>query len=150
MGTRTQELQASMELIWDYADHACRPGSELRADIEFGRPLMQAAPNLLEALQSLLDWGRDHTSPTDKNSPHELLVAAHDAIAAATQGVKAIPHPRDARHATAIAIASAYQLPHDDHAIEIASNPECGDSDDGAVWVTARIRVSPEEIDAIV
>lgn len=47
--------------------------------------LMRAAPELLEALQALLDWGRDHTSPTDANSPHDLLVAAHSAIQKATQ-----------------------------------------------------------------
>lgn len=39
---------------------------------------------LLVALQGLLDWGREHTSPRDPNSPHALLVAAQDAIDKAT------------------------------------------------------------------
>lgn len=42
--------------------------------------LVAAAPDLLTALTNLLNWGREHTSPTDPNSPHELLVAAHEAI----------------------------------------------------------------------
>lgn len=29
---------------------------------------------LVDALEALLDWGREHTSPTDPNSPHALLV----------------------------------------------------------------------------
>jgi hypothetical protein len=35
------------------------------------------------ALRALLDWGREHTSPRDANSPHKLLVAAADALAKA-------------------------------------------------------------------
>jgi len=46
--------------------------------------LIAAAPDLLAALQALTDWGRDHTSPKDPNSPHALLVAASAAIARAT------------------------------------------------------------------
>lgn len=46
--------------------------------------LIAAAPDLLAALQALTDWGRDHTSPKDPNSPHALLVAARAAIARAT------------------------------------------------------------------
>jgi len=49
--------------------------------------LVAAAPELLSALTNLLNWGREHTSPIDPNSPHELLVAAHEAIAKAN-GVK--------------------------------------------------------------
>lgn len=49
--------------------------------------LIAAAPELLDALRNLLDWGRDHTSPTQPNSPHALLVAAHAAIANATGGI---------------------------------------------------------------
>jgi hypothetical protein len=45
--------------------------------------LIAAAPDLLAALRALLDWGREHTSPTDANSPHQLLIAASDAIAKA-------------------------------------------------------------------
>ena len=43
--------------------------------------LIAAAPALLEALQLLNDWGRTHTSPLDPNSPNNLLVIAHYAIA---------------------------------------------------------------------
>jgi len=46
--------------------------------------LIAAAPALLEALQALTDWGRDHTSPKDPNSPHDLLIAARAATARAT------------------------------------------------------------------
>jgi hypothetical protein len=35
---------------------------------------------LLAALKALTDWGREHTSPTDHNSPHALLVNACRAI----------------------------------------------------------------------
>ena len=35
---------------------------------------------LATALENLLNWGRDHTSPRDANSPHELLVAAAEAL----------------------------------------------------------------------
>jgi hypothetical protein len=31
---------------------------------------------LLEALRALTDWAREHTSPRDANSPHDLLVRA--------------------------------------------------------------------------
>jgi hypothetical protein len=51
MGTRQQELQASVDLIWEYADAACLPGSDLRPDIEYGKRLVLAAPEMLEALQ---------------------------------------------------------------------------------------------------
>jgi hypothetical protein len=46
--------------------------------------LIAAAPDLLQALSDLTDWGRTHTSPRDANSPHHLLVAARAAIAKAT------------------------------------------------------------------
>lgn len=43
-------------------------------------------PQIVLALQQLLDWARDHTSPLDENSPHELLIAA--ALALEQAGVK--------------------------------------------------------------
>lgn len=43
-------------------------------------PLVLAAPALRDALEALTEWGRNHTSPTDPNSPHELLVAAVEAL----------------------------------------------------------------------
>ena len=45
--------------------------------------LLAAAPELLEALSALTEWGCTHTSPLDPNSPHELLIAARAAIAKA-------------------------------------------------------------------
>jgi hypothetical protein len=36
--------------------------------------------DLLKALQDLTEWGRTHTSPLDKNSPHQLLIAAVTAL----------------------------------------------------------------------
>jgi hypothetical protein len=41
----------------------------------------RAIVNTRAALKALLDWGREHTSPHDPNSPHDLLVAAAFALA---------------------------------------------------------------------
>lgn len=38
------------------------------------------APAMADLLRLILDWGRNHTSPTDPNSPHDLLVAADSII----------------------------------------------------------------------
>lgn len=45
--------------------------------------LRAAAPDLLDALKALTEWGRTHTSPRDANSPHQLLINAVEAIAKA-------------------------------------------------------------------
>lgn len=45
--------------------------------------LIAAAPELLASLSALLEWGTTHTNPTEPNSPHALLVQAHNAIAKA-------------------------------------------------------------------
>lgn len=42
-----------------------------------------AARAMLAALQWLTDWAREHTSPRDANTPHEILKHAVAAIAAA-------------------------------------------------------------------
>ena len=42
-----------------------------------------AAPELLDALRGLTDWCREHTSPVQENTPHDLIVAAMRAIAKA-------------------------------------------------------------------
>lgn len=42
--------------------------------------LIAAAPELLAALEGLLNWGLSYTSPRDPNSPHSLLLAAQDAV----------------------------------------------------------------------
>jgi len=47
--------------------------------------LIAAAPELLDALTALLNWGRDHLSPVHNPEAHTLLVAAHNAINKATQ-----------------------------------------------------------------
>lgn len=46
--------------------------------------LLKAAPDLLAALQNLTEWGCTYTSPLKPNSPHDLLIAARDAISKAT------------------------------------------------------------------
>ena len=47
--------------------------------------VIAAAPELLDALTALLNWGRDHLSPVHNPEAHTLLVAAHNAINKATQ-----------------------------------------------------------------
>jgi hypothetical protein len=42
-----------------------------------------ADDRITAALQAFLDWGRDHTSPHDPNSPHTLLIEAQAALKAA-------------------------------------------------------------------
>ncbi len=74
------------ELAWYLAGKEGLVGiAMLRADVRH-IPIarrMLAAEALLAALQALLDWGRDHTSPLDAHSPHLLLIEAEAAIAKA-------------------------------------------------------------------
>ena len=58
-----------------------RPG-----DAEFIVRAVNAHDELLAALEALTEWGRTHTSPLDTNSPHDLLIAAVNAIAKAKGG----------------------------------------------------------------
>lgn len=46
--------------------------------------LIAAAPELLSTLQALTDWAREHTSPRQSNTPHEILIEAMAVIAKAT------------------------------------------------------------------
>lgn len=39
-----------------------------------------ATPALVSALEALVDWGRNHTSPSDPNSPHKLLIDAVEVL----------------------------------------------------------------------
>ncbi len=41
---------------------------------------ISAANDLYAALEKLTEWGRTYTSPTDKNSPHALLIEAVAAL----------------------------------------------------------------------
>ena len=59
-------------------------GDNSDAQHEANAHLIAAAPDMLAALVALLDWGREHTSPTDANSPHALLI---DAAAAALKAM---------------------------------------------------------------
>ena len=47
---------------------------------ELARIVDRELAGVTGSLKALLDWGRDHTSPTQSNSPHDLLVAAHNAL----------------------------------------------------------------------
>jgi hypothetical protein len=51
---------------------------------------------LLSALRALTDWGREHTSPRDPNTPHDLLVRA---VAVIDEADKAIQQPAPQRPA---------------------------------------------------
>jgi hypothetical protein len=51
-----------------------------------------ADDRITAALQAILDWGREHTSPHDINSPHPLLIEAAAALKAAG---KAAPNTID-------------------------------------------------------
>ena len=61
-----------------------QPDAETMARIHADAALMVRAVNahddLLAALEALTEWGRTYTSPRDANSPHELLIAAVNAI----------------------------------------------------------------------
>lgn len=43
--------------------------------------MIERAPYLVQSLTKLLDWAREHTSPIQENSPHEILVEAHNLLA---------------------------------------------------------------------
>jgi hypothetical protein len=53
-----------------------RTAEELRAIAR----LLTGAPDLLRTLRALTDWAREHTSPRDANSPHQLIIDAMEAI----------------------------------------------------------------------
>lgn len=62
----------------------CVNNPERAGEMSANALLIAAAPELLDALTGLLNWGRDHLSPVHNPEAHELLVAAHNAIAKAT------------------------------------------------------------------
>lgn len=47
---------------------------ELRKRLAVQEFMDEHAPEAFAYLEKLLDWCREHTSPTDPNSPHNLLV----------------------------------------------------------------------------
>ena len=57
------------------------PSLRQKANLQRIATCWSAHDALLEALEALTTWGRDHTSPRDANSPHDLLIAAVAAIA---------------------------------------------------------------------
>lgn len=79
--TTRQENGRSYRRIAAVQDYGI--GSLVEVD-EANARLIAAAPDLLEALKDLSDWGRTYTSPLDANSPHDLLIAAINAITKAT------------------------------------------------------------------
>ncbi len=42
--------------------------------IDQDQRLRDSGPKLLELLNSLVDWARDHVSPIQPNSPHKILI----------------------------------------------------------------------------
>jgi hypothetical protein len=76
MGDRQQELQASVELIWTLACDQAPEGTDLRPDIEYGKDLLFAAPELLAALEALADVSWTHLTGGYQN----LIEDAQDAI----------------------------------------------------------------------
>jgi hypothetical protein len=78
-------LRADREHVRVNADgyHVATISPHMNDRAEYAR-LFAAAPALLASLTALTDWAREHTSPTDANSPHALLVAGVAAIALAT------------------------------------------------------------------
>lgn len=55
MGTRIEELQISLRMIWECADEYVNPNSELRSDLEYAKPLLDKTMDLLEACRLLVD-----------------------------------------------------------------------------------------------
>ena len=80
--TKLTVVRPVEQLTRDHADQGGGYILETRERERVGQ-LFAAAPELLEALTALLDWCREHTSPIQPNSPHELLVTSCAAIAAA-------------------------------------------------------------------
>ena len=72
-------------ISWDEAlDHMAK---KFRTTIDTYGPdavanarFVAASPRMAAALLALLEWGREHTSPTDANTPHALLVEAAAAL----------------------------------------------------------------------
>lgn len=54
MGNRKEELQASVDLIWTLACETAPEGTDLRSDIEYGKSLVLAAPELLNVCRVVL------------------------------------------------------------------------------------------------
>jgi hypothetical protein len=71
-------------------NHAAKVYGSSRADALANADDIARAVNshkdLVIALERLTEWGREHTSPRDKNSPHALLVAAVAALEKAKFG----------------------------------------------------------------
>ena len=68
------------EICWDWDGDQGATGELPWSIAKRNGDLLAAAPELLAALEPLLDWCREHTSPIQPNSPHDLLVAANHAI----------------------------------------------------------------------
>ena len=51
MGDRLQELKASINLAYQYAEWHCAP--ELRPDLEYGKAVAKAAPKMLDLIKRL-------------------------------------------------------------------------------------------------
>ncbi len=69
------------------------PSEQADAALAIIDRMQQDNKALLAPLQALVAWGRAHTSPTQPNSPHDLLVKACEAIAQVETSTEPQPDP---------------------------------------------------------
>jgi hypothetical protein len=69
-------------------DHVIVTGRQCKADAA----LIAAAPELLRSVKALSNWMREHTSPTQSDTPHDILVEAVELIKTIENGAWAVQY----------------------------------------------------------